>query len=547
MKEQYTPIGVHNLYDIGVFVFLIIRVALHTRRKGLIADMKKNIFLQCLMAAVIQLLACVIIYLFNIQNPNIVLFVILSAMLVKFGYGAGTAAGIIILLYSAFFFSINHSWIYFTSENQYKMMVVFLGVIANVSIVGQLQRANQKAAQKIARLEIEKQKASEMAELKEKAESANQAKSRFLANMSHDIRTPINGIVGLMKISEEHLDDTELVRENFEKMDVAANHLVSLINDVLQMSKIEDGVEEISLEETNLSEVFQEINTLTIKSAKEKGIQWIDSTNQDFTYPFVMASPLHLRQIFLNIYGNSVKFTQAGGTISTTQECMGTKSNKVTYRWTISDTGIGMSKEFMSHIFEPFAQEKNGARSQFEGTGLGMSIAKHLVDQMSGTISVSSELGKGTTFIVEIPFELVKGLDKKEQTQEKKDIQGMCILLAEDNELNAEIIEFMLKEKGVDVTLAKDGKQALEIFCDKPSNHFDAILMDIMMPVMNGYEATKAIRDLDRMDAKSVPIIAVTANAFEEDKQKAIEAGMNNHVSKPIDMKALIDILSKYK
>lgn len=287
--------------------------------------MKKNLFLQCLMAAGIQLLACVIIYFFNVQNPNIILFVILSAMLVKFGYGAGTAAGIIILLYSAFFFSINHSWIYFTSENQYKMIVVFLGVIANVSIIGQLQRANQKAVKKIARLEIEQQKAEEMAELKEKAESANQAKSRFLANMSHDIRTPLNGIVGLMKLSEEHLDDTELVRENFEKMDVAAKHLLSLINDVLQMSKIEDGIEELSFEPTNLADVFQEIHILSSKSAKEKNIQWIDSKNQDYTYPFVMASPLHLRQIFLNIYGNSVKFTDAGGSILTQQECIGNR------------------------------------------------------------------------------------------------------------------------------------------------------------------------------------------------------------------------------
>ncbi len=509
--------------------------------------MKKNLFLQCLMAAGIQLLACVIIYFFNVQNPNIILFVILSAMLVKFGYGAGTAAGIIILLYSVFFFSINHSWIYFTSENQYKMIVVFLGVIANVSIIGQLQRANQKAVKKIARLEIEQQKAEEMAELKEKAESANQAKSRFLANMSHDIRTPLNGIVGLMKLSEEHLDDTELVRENFEKMDVAAKHLLSLINDVLQMSKIEDGIEELSFEPTNLADVFQEIHILSSKSAKEKNIQWIDSKNQDYTYPFVMASPLHLRQIFLNIYGNSVKFTDAGGSILTQQECIGTESNKVTYRWTISDSGIGMSKEFMTHIFEPFAQEKNGARSQFEGSGLGMSIAKHLVEQMDGRISVRSALGKGTTFIVEIPFEIVQSFDKKEEIQEQKDIHGMRILLAEDNELNAEIVEGMLKEKGVDVTLAVDGKQAVKIFCDNPFDTFDAILMDIMMPVMNGYEATKEIRHLNRKDAKTIPIIAVTANAFEEDKQKAIEAGMNDHVPKPIDIGTLMEILSKYK
>lgn len=201
----------------------------------------------------------------------------------------------------------------------------------------------------------------------------------------------------------------------------------------------------------------------------------------------------------------------------------------------------------MTHIFEPFAQEKNGARSQFEGSGLGMSIAKHLVEQMDGRISVRSALGKGTTFVVEIPFEIVQSFDKKEEIQEQKDIYGMRILLAEDNELNAEIVEVMLKEKGVDVTLAVDGKQAVKIFCDNPFDTFDAILMDIMMPVMNGYEATKEIRHLNRKDAKTIPIIAVTANAFEEDKQKAIEAGMNDHVPKPIDIGTLMEILSKYK
>lgn len=515
----------------------------------MIFDMKKNILLQCLLAGVIQLLACIIVYLFNIPNPNIVLFVILSATLVQFGYVAGTVTGIIALLYSFFFFSTDNSWIYYTPVNRNKLIVIVLGVIANIFIIGKLQRDNQKAVQEIIRLEIEQKNSAEMTELVKKAESANKAKSLFLANMSHDIRTPLNGIVGLMKIIETHIDDKELVRKNFEEMDIAADHLISLVNDVLQMSRIEDGIENIIAEPTNIADVFREITVITEENARAKNIKWKWNGNKEFAYPYIMASPLHLRQIFLNIYGNSVKFTNAGGTISTTQECVSLETDKVIYRWIISDTGIGMSKEFQTHIFEPFAQEKNDARSRFEGTGLGMPITKHLVERVGGTISVSSEVGRGTTFTVELPFEIAPNPIAKEAMEQKqtRNICGLHILLAEDNELNAEIAEVLLREQGAEVSVASDGKQAFEIFRSNPAGTFDVILMDIMMPVMDGYEATKAIRDLSREDAKKIPIIAVTANAFAEDRQKVLDAGLNDHIAKPIDMGTLTETLLKYR
>lgn len=265
----------------------------------------------------------------------------------------------------------------------------------------------------------------------------------------------------------------------------------------------------------------------------------------DKAYIDVYGSPVHLRQIFLNIYGNCIKYTQAGGMITTSVSKIEEHDNICTYRWTITDTGEGMSEEFLNHIFETFAQEKNDAQSVYQGIGLGMAIVKSLLDQMGGTISVSSEKGVGSKFVITIPFEIASAPDDIHNDEETSniDISNLNLLLVEDNELNCEIAEMMLTDQGTKVTVAYDGKQAVDLFAESPEGKFDAILMDIMMPVMYGLTASKEIRALNRADAKEIPIIAVTANAFKEDADKCFEAGMNAHVSKPLDMQHLQSIL----
>lgn len=371
------------------------------------------------------------------------------------------------------------------------------------------------------------------------AEIANRSKTEFLSRMSHDIRTPLNGIIGLLNIDETHSDDIELVRENHQKMKIAANHLLSLINDVLQMSKLEENTVQFAHERINLMDLTREIVVIVVDRAIESGIKWeFEREKSVIPYQYIYGSPLHLRQIFLNIYGNCIKYNRPGGTINTIVEDMGCENGVCTYRWIISDTGIGMSQEFLEHIFEPFAQEKEDARSNYQGTGLGMAIVKKIIDLMGGSISVTSELGVGSAFVITIPFELAPEPAKElEQKPDTSSIQGYRLMLVEDNDLNAEIAQTLLEDNGAIVTVAKDGRQALELFKEKPEGTFDAILMDIMMPVMNGLDATKAIRAWERPDAKTIPIIAMTANAFEEDVKKCLDVGMNDHLAKPLDMK----------
>ena len=381
----------------------------------------------------------------------------------------------------------------------------------------------------------------------EAADAANRAKTTFLLNMSHDIRTPLNGIIGLLKINEAHADDEKLVQANYEKMMVSANHLLSLINDVLQVSKLEDGTVEIAHEPMDLREISLQVGAIIGERTTEAGIDF-EIVGQELPVAYVYGSPLQLRQVFLNIYGNCIKYNKVGGKITTKQECVTRSDTAVTYRWTISDTGIGMSKEFLARVFEPFAQEKNDARSIYQGTGLGMTIVKNLVEKMNGTITVTSQEGVGSTFVITLPFEIAPeaAFEPKETAAEKADIHGMKLLLAEDNELNAEIAQTLLEDAGANVTLVGDGQQAMDSFRNSPAGTYDAILMDIMMPVMDGLTATKAIRALDRPDAKTIPIIAMTANAFSEDMQKSYDVGMNFHLSKPIDMAELEKILQKF-
>ena len=380
----------------------------------------------------------------------------------------------------------------------------------------------------------------QLREAVEQAERANAAKSNFLSRMSHDIRTPLNGIIGLLKIDEAHMDDGELIRRNHEKMEIAAGHLLALINDILQMSKLEDGTVKLAREPISLPELSMEIVSIVGEQAAEAGITMEYDKQSQIPTPYVYGSPLHLRQIFLNIYSNCIKYNKPNGKIHSGVEYLGEKDGVVTYRWTISDTGIGMSPAYLQQIFAPFSQEKNDARSVYQGTGLGMSIVKALLERMGGTISVESQEGVGSTFVVTIPFDIAEKPECREKEAEQKaSIQGMHLLLAEDNALNAEVAKALLADRGAEVYVVGDGQQAVDRFRMMPSGTYDAILMDVMMPVMDGLTAARAIRGLNRPDAKTIPIIAMTANAFEEDAQKCLEAGMNAHLAKPLDMEKL--------
>ena len=390
--------------------------------------------------------------------------------------------------------------------------------------------------------------AEKMRKAAEKAEAANRAKTSFMSKMSHDIRTPLNGIIGLLKIDENHPDDHELIRENRKKMQVSADHLLELINDVLQMSKLEN--EEITLahEYMDLNELTRDIRTIIGQRAADSGISMIYERNSDkLVYPYVYGSSLHMRQLFLNIYGNCIKYNKPNGSISIHVDYMGSEAGRVTYRWTIADTGIGMSEEFLKRIYEPFAQEQIDARSVYKGSGLGMTIVKSLVDKMGGTIEIKSKEGEGTEFRITLPFDIAE--ERKELPKKQTghvDIHGLHLLLAEDNELNAEIARMLLEDEGAELTIVKNGQQAVDAFEHHPQGTFDAILMDIMMPVMDGIQATRVIRSIDRPDAKSIPIIAMTANAFDEDAKKCFAAGMNEHLSKPLRIELVTEALGRF-
>ena len=411
---------------------------------------------------------------------------------------------------------------------------VFSGLIAQVYYQAELRRYKD-------RIYAEKIK-----ESADEAKAANAAKTNFLSRISHDIRTPLNGIIGLLEIDGKHPDDKELIQKNRGKMLVAANHLLELINDVLQMSKMESGETVLSHEAMDMNELSREILTILEQRAADAGVTLeYDKSSDKAKYPVVYGSPLHLRQLFLNIYGNCIKYNKAGGSVHTEFRYLGAENGKVTYKWIISDTGIGMSQEFVDHIFEPFSQEHTDARSVHNGTGLGMSIVKALIEQMNGTIEVQSKEGEGSTFILTIPFEIAKeeDLKPKQEVAVESGIEGLHFLLAEDNDLNAEIAEMLFQDEGVTIVRASDGQQAVDIFKENAPGTFDAILMDIMMPVMDGIMATKEIRNLERPDAKTIPIIAMTANAFEEDAKRCVEAGMDAHLSKPLQMKQVVETI----
>lgn len=385
----------------------------------------------------------------------------------------------------------------------------------------------------------------------DQADRANAAKTSFLSRMSHDIRTPLNGIIGLLQIDDAHPSDVVLLTANREKMKVAANHLLSLINDVLQMSKLESGEITLAHEPLDLNRLLRDILTIVEQRAAEAGVA-LEYDRRQFERmkpDCVYGSPLHLRQVFLNVYGNCIKYNKVGGSVTTLCQNVGERDGIVTYRWVIRDTGIGMSRAFLAHIFDPFAQEHTDARSVYHGTGLGMAIVKSLIDKMGGSIEVSSREGEGSEFVITLPFEIAEELPEPQQAAwgtEAADVRGLRILLAEDNALNAEIVKKLLEDRGAEVEAASDGRQALEAFESHKPGTYAAILMDVMMPNMDGLDATRAIRALDRADAKVIPIIAMTANAFEEDARKCMEAGMNAHLPKPIRIERLVAVIAGF-
>ena len=381
------------------------------------------------------------------------------------------------------------------------------------------------------------------------ADQANAAKTSFLSRMSHDIRTPLNGIIGLLEIDAAHPGDTALMNTNRKKMHVAANHLLSLINDILQMSKLESGEVTLAHEPVNLHQLSLEILTIVEQRAAESGITMTHDPHSDpFSHLWVYGSPLHLRQVFLNIYTNCIKYNKVGGSITTRFEQVAAGPGTVTYRWTITDTGIGMSEAFLQHIFDPFTQENTDARSVYHGTGLGMAIVKGLIERMNGEIEVRSQEQVGSTFIITLPFEIADAENPAEpeaETDDQSSIAGLSLLLVEDNALNAEIAQILLTDAGASVTIAGDGQQAIDQFRENPPGTFDAILMDVMMPVMDGLTATGLIRALERPDAKTIPIIAMTANAFAEDAEKCLAAGMNAHLAKPLEIHKVVAVIAQ--
>ena len=392
----------------------------------------------------------------------------------------------------------------------------------------------------------EKYKA-ELLRAAKKAEAANEAKTEFLQRMSHDIRTPINGICGMINVADHYADNMEKQTECRAKIKKTSHLLLELINEVLDMSKLES--DEVVLEEIpfNLNGISEEILGVIEHMAAEQNIRIIWE-KKEVTHWNLIGSPVHVKRILMNILSNAVKYNKENGYVYIScREIPSKQTAMTTLEFVCRDTGIGMAEAFQKRIFEPFAQEHAGSRTKFAGTGLGMPITKKLVVKMGGTISFESKEGIGTTFVIRIPFRIDTDMKDRTEAEEKTEtsIQGLHVLLTEDNELNMEIAEFVLQNEGAVVTKAWNGQKAVDIFRKNRPGEFDVILMDIMMPVMNGYEAAKMIRSLDREDAKVIPIIAMTANAFTEDKMRAKEAGMDEHIAKPVDGKLLVKVINE--
>ena len=413
--------------------------------------------------------------------------------------------------------------------------------VAMIIIVNRLRtrRKLQLAAQ---------QKAKEMAVLAEQAQAASKAKSTFLSNMSHDIRTPMNAIIGFTNIAL-HQDSVPEMHNCLKKIEESSDHLLSLLNDVLDISRIESGKVEFSPVPANITAVTDSVIEIVKGMLLNRELNF-EVHREPLQNPYVMTEPVRIREILVNILNNAVKFTKDGGTIRfDAGNRPGADAQHIVICYRIKDTGIGMSEEFQKKIFDEFAQEENGVRTQYKGTGLGMPISKKYIELMGGTITVDSRKGVGTTFTVEIPMELTNA-EKVEKTKppvQHNDLKGIKVLLAEDNDLNAELATILLEDLGMTVTRAADGQEVVDLFAEHPAGTYDIILMDIMMPKIDGHQAAKAIRAMyaDRPDAEEIPIIALSANAFSEDVQASLDAGMNGHVSKPLNMEEVTKVIER--
>ena len=377
-------------------------------------------------------------------------------------------------------------------------------------------------------------------------EKAAAAKSQFLANMSHDIRTPINGIMGMLEIIRKTKGDSVKEEECLDKIEVSSKLLLNLVNDVLDMAKLDTDAVVLSHEPFNLDRICNETVEAVSFQAEEAGLE-VTGEHDDYTGINILGSPLHIKKILINLFSNSVKYNKPNGKIHMSMKTLEQTEDTIICEFKISDTGVGMSQEFIEKkLFHPFVQADTSSRSNYTGTGLGMAIVKQLIDKMGGTISVKSELGKGSCFTVVIPFEIDHETSfKQSEEDENADISGLNIMVAEDNDLNMEIIDFLLTEQGAQVEKVQNGQEALDKFEGSEAGTYDVILMDLMMPVMDGISATKAIRASKHADAKTVPIIAMTANAFSEDERKCLDAGMNAHLAKPLDMKAVVRTIAE--
>ena len=422
------------------------------------------------------------------------------------------------------------------------ILLIFAWLLTTMAVIAMRLSARKKAQM------AAQQNAKKMAELAEHAQAANKAKTAFLSHMSHDMRTPMNAIIGFTGIAMKNNPSGE-VRNCLEKINESSEHLLSLINDVLDLTRVESGKVKYNPVPADVKSITDSALDITKGFLANRDINF-KIQREEAKIPNVLADPVRLRDVLVNILSNAVKFTPDGGMITFEARCQENSNDRyINMRYRISDTGIGMSEEFTKEVFDEFMQEDSGARTQYHGAGLGMAIVKRYVDMMGGTISVQSKKHEGTTFTVDIPLEVTDKECNKSDTgfSEKVNLTGVNVLLAEDNELNAEIATVQLEEFGMNVERAVDGKNAVEIFRNHPEGTFDVILMDIMMPEMNGYETAKAIRTMnDRQDGKTIPIIAMTANSFAEDVQASLDAGMNAHLSKPIVIDEVIKTILRH-
>lgn len=418
--------------------------------------------------------------------------------------------------------------------------VVFIALVTVIVVILMISKSNK-------RLVRQKDEANQLLRTAaEEANSANQAKSDFLSHMSHDIRTPINGIMGMTDIALKHIDNREKVLDCLQKISGSSQHLLGLVNDVLDMSRIESGKTKVNHESFDIRTCIENCSSIIGGQLSTRDMELVQEFGK-FEHPLLVGDELHLRQVFINILGNAVKFTPDGGKIYFRAREVKHTDDRALFRFELADTGIGMKEEFIPHLFEAFSQEDDGMRTTYKGTGLGMAITKKFVDMMGGTIEVQSALNAGTTFILEFWIDIDKDAKLSEAKAEvHANLKGMKALLVEDIELNLEIAQSILEEEGAVVTPAMNGQEAVDAFADNPAGTFDIIIMDIMMPVMDGITATKTIRAMDRPDARTIPIVAMTANAYEEDIRNTQAAGMNAHLSKPIDVDLMFKTLSRF-